>query len=73
MRNAYKILVAKPESNRPLGSQRRCWDDNIKTDHMKTVLKFVDWIHLVLDKNSWRALVYGNAPSGSIKDGELLE
>jgi len=26
-RNAYKILVGKPEGNRPLGTHRRRWED----------------------------------------------
>jgi hypothetical protein len=29
-RNAYKILVGKPEGKRPLGRTRRRWVDNIK-------------------------------------------
>jgi hypothetical protein len=29
-RNAYRILVGKPEGNRSLGRQRRRWVDNIK-------------------------------------------
>jgi hypothetical protein len=32
MRNAMKILIGKPEGNRPLGSSRRRWKDNIKTE-----------------------------------------
>jgi hypothetical protein len=31
-RNAYRILVGKPEGKRPLGKQRRRWVDNIKMD-----------------------------------------
>jgi hypothetical protein len=31
-RNAYRILVAKPEGNRLLGKPRRRWVDNIKMD-----------------------------------------
>jgi hypothetical protein len=31
-RNAYKILVGKPEGKRPLGRPRRRWVDNIKKD-----------------------------------------
>jgi hypothetical protein len=31
-RNAYKILVGKPEGKRPLGRPRRRWVDNIKMD-----------------------------------------
>jgi hypothetical protein len=29
-RNAYRILVGKPEVKRPLGRPRRRWVDNIK-------------------------------------------
>jgi hypothetical protein len=29
MRNAYDILVGKPEGKRPLGRPRRRWDGNI--------------------------------------------
>jgi hypothetical protein len=31
-RNAYRILVGKPEGKRPLGSLRRRWVDNIRID-----------------------------------------
>jgi hypothetical protein len=31
-RNAYRILVGKPEGKRPLGRPRRRWLDNIKID-----------------------------------------
>jgi hypothetical protein len=31
-RNAYGILVGKPEGTRPLGRPRRRWVDNIKMD-----------------------------------------
>jgi hypothetical protein len=31
-RNAYRILVGKPEGKRPLGRSRRRWVDNIKMD-----------------------------------------
>jgi hypothetical protein len=31
-RNAYRILVEKPEGKRPLGRPRRRWVDNIKMD-----------------------------------------
>jgi hypothetical protein len=31
-RNAYSILVGKPEGKRPLGRARRRWVDNIKMD-----------------------------------------
>jgi hypothetical protein len=31
-RNAYRILVGKPEGKRPLGRRRRRWVDNIRMD-----------------------------------------
>ena len=31
-RNAYRVLVGKPESKRPLARPRRRWKDNIKID-----------------------------------------
>jgi hypothetical protein len=31
-RNAYRILVGKPEGKRPLGRPRRRWVDNIEMD-----------------------------------------
>jgi hypothetical protein len=31
-RNAYRILVGKPEGKRPLGRLRRRWVENIKMD-----------------------------------------
>ena len=31
-RNAYRVLVGKPEGKRPLGRPRRRWEDNIKID-----------------------------------------
>jgi len=29
---AYRVLVEKPEGNRPLEKPRHRWEDNIKTD-----------------------------------------
>jgi hypothetical protein len=31
-RDAYRILVRRPEGRRPLGKHRRRWEDNIKMD-----------------------------------------
>jgi hypothetical protein len=31
-RNAYRILVGKPEGKRPLGRLRHRWEDNIEMD-----------------------------------------
>jgi hypothetical protein len=32
MRDAYRVLVGKPEGRRSLGKPRRRWEDNIKMD-----------------------------------------
>jgi hypothetical protein len=32
MRNAYNILVGKPEGKRPRGTPKRSWKNNIKLD-----------------------------------------
>jgi hypothetical protein len=31
-RGAYRVLVGRPEGRRPLGRNRRRWEDNIKMD-----------------------------------------
>jgi hypothetical protein len=41
MRNAYKIVVGKPESKRPLGRPRRTWED-IRMDLGKAGWQSVD-------------------------------
>jgi hypothetical protein len=45
-RNAYRILVRKPEGRRPLGRPRRLWVDNIKTDLRETVWDGVSIVQL---------------------------
>jgi hypothetical protein len=56
-RNAYTLLVGKPEGKRPLGRPRRRWVDNVKMDLLEIGWGGVDWIGLAQDKDKWRALV----------------
>jgi hypothetical protein len=56
-RNAYTILVGKPEGKRPLGRPRRRWVDNIKVYLGEIGWDGVDWIELAQDRDQWRALV----------------
>jgi hypothetical protein len=56
-RNAYRILVGKPEGKRPLGRQRRRWVDNIRIDLGEVGWGDVDWVGLAKDRIRWRALV----------------
>jgi hypothetical protein len=56
-RNAYRLLVGKPEGKRPLGKPRCRWVDNIRMNLGEVGWGNVDWIGLVKDRNRWRALV----------------
>jgi hypothetical protein len=56
-RNAYGILVGKPERKRPLGRPRRRRVDNIKMDLRELGWGGMDWIDLDQDRDRWRALV----------------
>ena len=51
-RNAYRVLVGKPESKRPLGRPRRGWEDLREVGY-----DLRDWIALAEDRNQWRAYV----------------
>jgi hypothetical protein len=56
-RNAYRLLVGKPEGKRPLGIPRRRYVDNINMDLGEVGCGDVDRIGLAKDRNRWRALV----------------
>jgi hypothetical protein len=56
-RNAYRLLVGKPEGKRPLGRPRRRWVNNVRMDLGEVGWGDVDWIGLAKDRNRWRALV----------------
>ena len=56
-RGVYRVLVRKPEGKRPLGRSSRRWKDNIRMDLQEVVYGGMDWIDLVQDRDSWRALV----------------
>jgi hypothetical protein len=43
-RNAYRLLVGKPEGKILLGIPRHRWMDNIKIDILETGWGNVDWI-----------------------------
>ncbi|KAJ4428831.1 hypothetical protein ANN_25824 [Periplaneta americana] len=56
-RNAYRVLVGKPEGKKPLGRPRRRWEDNIKMDLREVGYDGRDWINLAQDRDQWRAYV----------------
>jgi len=55
MSNAYKILIGKPK--RPVGRRGSRWEHNIRMDLWETGWKFVDWIHLVQERDQWHILM----------------
>jgi hypothetical protein len=58
MRNAYKVLVGKPEWKTPLGRNRRRWEEgNITMDLSEMGWEGVDWMHLAHDREQWWAVV----------------
>jgi hypothetical protein len=49
-RNAYRILVERPEEKRPLRRPRRRWVDNIKKKLREIGWDGMDWIDLSQDR-----------------------
>jgi hypothetical protein len=56
-RNAYRLLVGKPDGKSQLGRPRRSWVDNIRMDLEEVGWGDVDWIGLAKDRTRWRAAV----------------
>jgi hypothetical protein len=56
-RNAYSILVGKPEGETPLSRPKRRWVDNNKMDLRERGWGSMDWIDLTQDRDQLRALV----------------
>jgi hypothetical protein len=56
-RDAYRLLVGKPEGKGPVGRPRRRWVDNIRMDLVEVGWSDMDWIGLAQDRGRWRALV----------------
>jgi hypothetical protein len=50
-RNAYRLLVGKPEGKMPLGRPRRRWVDNIRMDLVEVGWNDVDWIGPAQDRD----------------------
>ena len=53
----YRVLVGKPEGNRPLGKLRRRWEDNIRTDLKEVGCGGTAWVDLAQDRGRRRAFV----------------
>ena len=55
-RGVFQVLVGKPKGNRPLGRDRRRWDD-IKMYLREVGYGGMDWIELGSDRERWWALM----------------
>jgi hypothetical protein len=52
-RNAYMVLLGKPEGKRPLGGPRHRWEHNINMNLREIGWGGMDWINLALDRDQW--------------------
>ena len=52
-RSVIRVLVGKPEGNRPLGRPRRRWEDNMKMDLQEVGCGGMDWIDVAQDRDNW--------------------
>jgi len=57
IRNAYKIMVGKPEGKSSLRKSRRRWESNIRIGLEETECEVVNWIRLAQDTDKWRGPV----------------
>jgi hypothetical protein len=55
-RDVFKVLVGKPEGEKPFGMSRCRWEDNIEMDLQEVGCGGFDWIALAQDRDRWRAL-----------------
>jgi hypothetical protein len=53
----YRLLVVKPEGKRPLGRQKRRWEDGIRMNLRQTGRGSVEWMQVAQDRGRWQAFV----------------
>ena len=56
-RNSYRVLVLKPEVNRPLGIPKHRWDNIIKMDLKRVVLMSLGRTVLTEGRHRWLTVV----------------
>jgi hypothetical protein len=72
-RNAYNILVGKPETKRPPGRIRRRWEDNIQIYLKEIVCGLWAGFNRIRIGSSGMLFCHGNELSGFIKGGECID
>jgi hypothetical protein len=55
----YRVMVGKPEEERPLGRPRHRWENNIKMNFHEVGYEGMDWIELTQDRERWLELLNG--------------
>ena len=55
-RNAYRVLVGKPEGKRPLGRPRRRWEDNIKMNLREVGCDPGEWMDIAEDRDQYELM-----------------
>jgi len=53
-KGVYRVLVGKPEGQRPHGRPRHRWEDNIKMDLQE--VGSLEWFELAQGRHRWWAL-----------------
>lgn len=56
-RNAYEVLVARPDGRKLLERPKSRREDNIEKDLEEIGWEGVEWVYQVQDKHDWLALV----------------
>jgi len=54
VKNLCKLLVGRPEGNKPFGKYKNLWEDTIK---MSIQCKGIDWVCLAQERVKWQAVV----------------
>jgi hypothetical protein len=56
-RGVYKVLVGKPEGNKPHVRPRHRWEENIMMNLHEVGYEGMDWIELAQERDRWQVLV----------------
>ena len=56
-KSAFKILTGTPTAKRPLGTPRRRWEHNTRTDLEEVGINARNCVDSAHDRDYWRALV----------------
>jgi len=58
VKNLCKLLVGRPEGNKPFGKYRNLWEDNIKMSVKEIQCIGIDWVCLAQERVKWPAIVH---------------